>query len=155
MLIGQLSFTFTGLTEFKSAKNVESSNSKDFYGAKSIAGRSTTQSSVRGSQRAQLRIQGKADSASTSQLAAAGTLLLWLRVIQYLNGFTATAAYVRMTLSVISDMGVFLLMMAILVVGNACVLVLLYPLALTSADNEQQLQDKFGRPPVLLAFLCA
>ena len=45
-----------------------------------------------------------------------------------------------------SDMGVFLLMMAILVVGNACVLVLLYPLALTSAGNEQQLQDKFGAP---------
>eukprot|EP01047_Picozoa_sp_COSAG01_P022396 COSAG01_NODE_1328_length_10708_cov_102.064379_14_plen_134_part_00 len=100
-----------------------------------------------------VRILGKADSASTSQVAAAGTLLLWLRVIQYLNGFTATAAYVRMTMSVISDMGVFLLMMAILVVGNACVLVLLYPLALTSADNEQQLQDKFGGPPVLLA-LC-
>ena len=97
------------------------------------------------------RILGKADSASTSQVAAADTLLLWLRVIQYLNGFTATAAYVRMTISVISDMGVFLLMMAILVVGNACVLVLLYPLALTSADNEQQLQDKFGVPPVLLA----
>ena len=93
-----------------------------------------------------VRILGKADSASTSQVAAAGTLLLWLRVIQYLNGFTATAAYVRMTISVISDMGVFLLMMAILVVGNACVLVLLYPLALTSADNEQQLQDKFGVP---------
>ena len=98
-----------------------------------------------------VRILGKADSASTSQVAAAGTLLLWLRVIQYLNGFTATAAYVRMTLSVISDMGVFLLMMAILVVGNACVLVLLYPLALTSAGNEHQLQDKFGGPPVLLA----
>ena len=93
-----------------------------------------------------VRILGKADSASTSQVAAAGTLLLWLRVIQYLNGFTATAAYVRMTISVISDMGVFLLMMAILVVGNACVLVLLYPLALTSADNEQQLQNKFGAP---------
>jgi hypothetical protein len=98
-----------------------------------------------------VRILGKADSASTSQVAAAGTLLLWLRVIQYLNGFTATAAYVRMTMSVISDMGVFLLMMAILVVGNACVLVLLYPLALTSVDNEQQLQDTFGGPPVLLA----
>eukprot|EP01049_Picozoa_sp_SAG25_P006999 SAG25_NODE_552_length_6985_cov_2.281295_2_plen_112_part_00 len=102
-----------------------------------------------------VRILGKADSASTSQVAAAGTLLLWLRVIQYLNGFTATAAYVRMTMSVISDMRVFLLMMAILVVGNACVLVLLYPLALTSAiDNEHQLQDKFGGPPAACLHYC-
>ena len=73
------------------------------------------------------RMLRQADSTTTSQVAAAGTLLLWLRVIQYLNGFLATAAYVRMTLSVMADMKVFLLIMAILVVGNACVLMLLYP----------------------------
>jgi hypothetical protein len=82
------------------------------------------------------RTLGQADSTSTSQVAAAGTLLLWLRVIQYLNGFEATAAYVRMTLEVMADMKVFLLIMAILVAGNACVLVLLY--------TDESLQDKFG-----------
>eukprot|EP01047_Picozoa_sp_COSAG01_P098157 COSAG01_NODE_28382_length_662_cov_1.262877_1_plen_220_part_11 len=109
---------------------------------------------------------GQADSTSTSQVAAAGTLLLWLRVIQYLNGFTATAAYVRMTLSVVTDMKIFMLIMAILVAGNACVLVLLYPLPLdafvtltkgtntpseyesshwaVSADDKPTLQGKFG-----------
>ena len=81
------------------------------------------------------RMMGQADSGSTSQVAAVGTLLLWLRVIQYLNGFDATAAYVRMTLSVIADMKTFLLIMVILVVGNACVLVLLYPLSLDAAAN--------------------
>ena len=43
-----------------------------------------------------------------------------LRVIQYLNGLDATAAYVRMTLSVMADMRPFLLILAILVVGNRC-----------------------------------
>jgi hypothetical protein len=84
-----------------------------------------------------VRMLGQADSTSTSQVAAAGTLLLWLRVIQYLNGFEATAAYVRMTLSVIADMKVFLLIMAILVAGNACVLMLLY-------TDDKTLQDHFG-----------
>jgi hypothetical protein len=41
-----------------------------------------------------------------------------LRVIQYLNGLDATAAYVRMTLSVMADMRPFLLILAILVIGN-------------------------------------
>ena len=80
---------------------------------------------------------GQADRTITSQVAALGTLLLWLRVIQYLNGFEATAPYVRMTLTIIGDMQVFLLIMAILVVGNACVLVLLY-------TDDETLQDKFG-----------
>ena len=45
-----------------------------------------------------------------------------LRVIQYLNGLDATAAYVRMTLSVMADMRPFLLILTILVVGNRCVM---------------------------------
>ena len=45
-----------------------------------------------------------------------------LRVIQYLNGLEKTAPYVRMTLSVIVDMTPFLLILAILVIGNRCVM---------------------------------
>ena len=41
-------------------------------------------------------------------------------MIQYLNGLEKTAPYVRMTLSVIVDMTPFLLILAILVVGNRC-----------------------------------
>ena len=37
---------------------------------------------------------------------------------RYLNGIDATAAYVRMTLSVMTDMRYFMLILLILVVGN-------------------------------------
>ena len=37
---------------------------------------------------------------------------------RYLNGLDATAAYVRMTLSVMTDMRYFMLILLILVVGN-------------------------------------
>ena len=68
-----------------------------------------------------------ADIGLTAQLMAAGTSLLWLRVIQYLNGFEVTASYVRMTFAIMSDMKSFMLILVILVVGNAFVLLFLYP----------------------------
>ena len=37
---------------------------------------------------------------------------------RYLNGLDATAAYVRMTLSVMTDMRYFMLILLILVIGN-------------------------------------
>jgi len=61
LLIGQLSFTFTGFVEFKSKKSAGDGNGVDnqqiyiaadqLGRAKSFAGRSTTQSSVKGSQK--------------------------------------------------------------------------------------------------------
>ena len=67
------------------------------------------------------------DIGVTAQFMAAGTTLLWLRVIQYLNGFEVTASYVRMTFAIMSDMKSFMLILVILVVGNAFVLLFLYP----------------------------
>ena len=67
------------------------------------------------------RLVTHADTGGTTQVAAVGTSLLWIRVIQYLNGLDATAAYVRMTLSVMRDMKSFVLILAILVVGNSFV----------------------------------
>ena len=84
------------------------------------------------------------DATTTTQLAAVGTSVLWLRVIQYLNGWEATAAYVRMTLSIISDMQPFLVIIGLLVVGNAFVLILLYP------QQEQSGSDWGDGPDFLL-----
>ena len=74
-----------------------------------------------------VRLVLHAETGGTTQVAAVGTSLLWVRVIQYLNGLDATAAYVRMTLSVMRDMKSFVLILVILVVGNSFVLMQLYP----------------------------
>jgi len=74
-----------------------------------------------------VRHRSCADIGLTAQFMAAGTSLLWLRVVNYLNGFEVTASYVRMTFAIMSDMRSFMLILAIIVVGNAFVLLFLYP----------------------------
>ena len=97
-----------------------------------------------------------ADIALNTELAAVGTFLLWVRVIGYLNGLDMTAAYVRMTMAVISDMMPFMLILVLLIVGNAFVLLLLYPQSLELDDSdsgsgwhlgdedEETIDDAFG-----------
>jgi hypothetical protein len=77
-----------------------------------------------------------ADIALNTEFAAVGTFLLWVRVIGYLNGLDMTAAYVRMTMAVISDMMPFMLILVLLIVGNAFVLLLLYPRSLELDDSD-------------------
>ena len=55
---------------------------------------------------------------TNSHFAAVGTFLLWIRVVEYLNGLEMTAAYVRMTMAVITDMMPFMLILALLIVGG-------------------------------------
>ena len=97
-------------------------------------------------------------TATNTELTAIGTALLSLRVLHYLNGLEATAAYVRMTIAIITDTKAFMLILAILVVGNAFVIMLLYPqkLAADSAaagssngwhlgsTEAQTIEDQFG-----------
>eukprot|EP01043_Picozoa_sp_COSAG02_P032514 COSAG02_NODE_2175_length_9589_cov_6.644573_3_plen_1201_part_00 len=73
---------------------------------------------------------------ANAQLSAVATSLIWVRVIQYMNGLDATAAYVRMTLSVMSDMWSFMLIIAILILGNTFVLMMLYPSELLSERSS-------------------
>ena len=68
-----------------------------------------------------------ASSAESAQIAAVATATLWLRAVGYMNGIEALAAYVRMTVAIISDMKAFMLILLLLVTGNAFVLQLLYP----------------------------
>ena len=77
-----------------------------------------------------------ANIATNSHFAAVGTFLLWIRVIEYLNGLEMTAAYVRMTTAVITDMMPFMLILVLLIVGNAFVLLLLYPRSLELDEND-------------------
>jgi hypothetical protein len=73
---------------------------------------------------------------TNSHFAAVGTFLLWIRVIEYLNGLEMTAAYVRMTTAVITDMVPFMLILVLLIVGNAFVLLLLYPQSLELDESD-------------------
>jgi hypothetical protein len=104
-----------------------------------------------------VRLLLHADTATNTELTAIGTALLSVRVLHYLNGFDATAAYVRMTIAIITDTRAFMLILAILVVGNAFVMMLLYPQNLatdsSAADSsdwrlgsaeEKTINDQFG-----------
>ena len=89
---------------------------------------------------------------TNSLFAAVGTFLLWIRVIEYLNGLEMTAAYVRMTTAVITDMVPFMLILVLLIVGNAFVLLLLYPQALTTSDSGSGWRDEEDEATIDEAF---
>ena len=89
------------------------------------------------------RVLSQADAVTTTQIAVANTLLMWLRSIQLLSGFDATAKYVSMFLAVTRDMKFFMLMIGIFVVSNGFALDLLYPNHLregnTTVAEDQEL----------------
>ena len=83
-----------------------------------------------------MRILLRADRADTSVYGVLATLLLFLRIINYLAGAEMTAKYVQMTLAVTTDMSSFLLILVIFLIGNIFVMQLLYPPAM---QDELQL----------------
>ena len=66
-----------------------------------------------------------------------GTVLLWLRMLDYLSGTEVTSQYVRMTYEIIADLQTFMFMLGLFVVGNAYVLQSLYPSNLVEAWDPQ------------------
>jgi uncharacterized membrane-anchored protein YhcB (DUF1043 family) len=74
-----------------------------------------------------VRLVCHAETAANMVIETLGTVLLWVRVIQFLNGFDVTAAYVRMIMSVTLDMTYFMLILVVLIVGNAFTMMLIYP----------------------------
>ena len=76
------------------------------------------------------------------ELTIIGTMLLWLRMLDYLSGTEVTSAYVRMTYEIIGDLKTFMVMLAIFVIGNAYVLQYLYPVRVVEPwDPTQQSAD--------------
>ena len=102
----------------------------------------------------------QAESGLTSQIAALTTALMWPRTIQFLSAWDIMAPYVRMAVAVTVDMSTFMLMLLILILGNAFTCMLLYPpnlKALAAESNfnasnvtsvahfdTQLAEDKFG-----------